>query len=161
MLVHLQEFAGGFPPWASWLAVLLVSAIPFVESYFGSAIGVAVGLPGVVAVAAAVAGNAVSMLAFVLSADRARSTAIERRGGGSGRSEKRQRLRRIFDRFGVPGVSLLGQTMLPSQITSAAMVGFGASTRKVIAWQLVSIVLWGALFAALAGLGVDLLGGRG
>lgn len=158
MIEQLQEFAAGFPEWARWLAVMLVAAIPFVESYFGSAIGVAIGLHPAVAVTVAVVGNAVSMLAFVLGAHATREKVRQARGTADAEeTPKRRRLRRMFDRFGVPGVSILGQTVLPSQITSAAMVGFGASKNAVIAWQIVSIVLWGVLFGVLAHLGIGLL----
>ncbi len=61
----------------------------------------------------------------------------------------------MFDRFGVPGVSLLGQTVLPSQITSMAMVSFGANRNTVAVWQIISIILWGVLFGVLATLGVN------
>ena len=66
------------------------------------------------------------------------------------------KLRRAFDRYGVAGVSLLGQTILPSQITSAAMVSFGANRNTVVFWQIVSIILWGIAFGVLATLGVQL-----
>ena len=65
-------------------------------------------------------------------------------------SPRRQRLRRSFDRFGVAGVSLLGQTILPSQITAMALVSFGASRNAVIFWQVISIALLGTAFATLA-----------
>ena len=65
-------------------------------------------------------------------------------------------LKRMFDKFGVPGVSLLGQTFLPSQITSSAMVGFGANRNVVAFWQVVAIILWGVLFGVLAMLGIEL-----
>ena len=57
----------------------------------------------------------------------------------------------------MPGVSLLGQTVLPSQITSMAMVSFGASRNAVAIWQVVSIIAWGVLFGGLALAGVRLL----
>jgi hypothetical protein len=66
----------------------------------------------------------------------------------------------MFDRYGIAGVSLLGQSVLPSQITSGMMVSFGASKQKVILWQVVSIILWGVAFGVLAVLGVDLVGAR-
>lgn len=158
MIEQLQEFAAGFPEWAQWIAVMLVSAIPFVESYFGSVIGVAIGLHPAVAVAAAVVGNAASMLLFVLGANATRQKVRQARGTAEEEvTPKRQRLKRMFDRFGVPGVSIVGQTVLPSQITSAAMVSFGASKNAVILWQIVSIILWGALFGVLAYLGFSVL----
>lgn len=162
MIEQLQGFAAGFPEWAQWIAVMLISAIPFVESYFGSVIGVAIGVHPVIAIAAAVIGNAISMLAFVLSAHATRQKVKDVRSNKNGApleepAPRRQRLKAAFDRFGVPGVSLIGQTLLPSQLTSAAMVGFGASKNAVIFWQIISIILWGAAFGTLAYLGLSAL----
>ncbi|WP_194409466.1 hypothetical protein [Microbacterium cremeum] len=167
MIDALQDFASSFPEYIQWLGVMLVSAIPFVESYFGSMIGVVIGLPPVVAIGAAVIGNVISMIVFVLSAHGVRTKVVAGRaarseGGATvaerepAESPRRQKLRRAFDRYGVAGVSLLGQTILPSQITSAAMVSFGAHRNLVIFWQIISITLWGVLFGVLATLGIQL-----
>jgi hypothetical protein len=157
VLEALSDFTAGLPGWAQWLGIMLISAIPFVESYFGSVIGILVGLHPVVAIVAAIAGNAISMLGFVLAADATRRKVLDRRETPEEASPRRQRLKRMFDRFGVPGVSLLGQTLLPSQITSGAMVSFGASRNAVILWQCISIVVWGVAFGLLALGGVELL----
>ncbi|MEJ5913616.1 hypothetical protein [Pseudokineococcus sp. 1T1Z-3] len=136
-----------------WLVLLVGGAIPFVESYGGSAIGVLAGVPFVVAVVASVVGNVVSMVLVVTLGD------VLRQRWRAGRpprqpSARQEKLRRRFDRFGVPGVSLLGQTVLPSQITSGALVAFGADRRQVILWQVISIVVWGLAFGGLAAAGV-------
>lgn len=154
MIESLQEFAASVPDWLQWAGILLVSAIPFVESYFGSVIGVAIGLHPVVAILMAVIGNVISMLAFVYGTGASRDRATKNKEPDE--SPKRQRLKRMFDKFGVPGVSLLGQTFLPSQITSSAMVGFGANRNVVAFWQVISIILWGVLFGVLATLGIEL-----
>ncbi len=155
MINSIHQFAASFPDWLQWAGVLLVSAVPFVESYFGSVIGIAIGLHPVVAILMAIIGNVISMLAFVYGAGRLRDRA--RKNKSSEDSPKRRRLKRMFDRFGVPGVSLLGQTVLPSQITSMAMVGFGANRNGVAVWQIVSIILWGVAFGVLAVLGINLV----
>ncbi|SMX98561.1 MULTISPECIES: hypothetical protein [unclassified Brevibacterium] len=156
MIESIQNFAGSIPDWLQWAGIILVSAVPFVESYFGSVIGVAIGLHPVVAILMAIIGNVASMLAFVYGAGAIRDKATKNREKDAEPSQKRQRLKRMFDKFGVPGVSLLGQTLLPSQITSSAMVGFGANRNAVAFWQIISIVLWGVLFGVLATLGVNL-----
>lgn len=162
MIESLQDFASSFPEAIQWLGIALVSAIPFVESYFGSVIGVLIGLPPAVAVTAAIAGNIISMLAFVMSAHSVRTKVTAGRASGDDPvdqpSPRREKLRRAFDRYGVAGVSLLGQTILPSQITSAAMVSFGANRNLVILWQAISITLWGVAFGVLAALGFSLIG---
>lgn len=154
MIDSIQSFAGSIPDWLQWAGIILVSAIPFVESYFGAVIGVAIGLHPVVAVLMAVIGNVISMLAFVYGAGAIRDKATKNKDKES--TPKRQRLKRMFDKFGIPGVSLLGQTLLPSQITSMAMVGFGANRNAVAFWQIISIIGWGVLFGVLATLGVNL-----
>lgn len=156
MIENLQSFTESLPPLLQWFGVVVAGAVPFVESYAGSLIGVLAGLDPVVAVVAAVVGNVISMLVFVLVTARVRTAAVA--GREKPESPRRAKLRQRFDRFGVPGVSLLGQTVLPSQITAAAMVSFGASRNAVIGWQIVSIVLWGVLFGVLAAIGYNLAG---
>lgn len=160
MFEALQEFTTSLPMWARWAGIILISALPFVESYFGSVIGIVAGVHPVVAIPAAIVGNVLSMLALVYGAHTIRAWVTARKPSDTRKradAPKRARLRRAFDRWGVPGVSLLGQTVLPSQITSMAMVSFGASRNAVAVWQIVSIIVWGVLFGGLALAGVRLL----
>ena len=157
MIDALQTFTASLPPTLQWAGVMLIAAIPFVESYFGATIGVLAGIDPVIAIVAAIVGNVISMLVVVLGAHGVRSR-VTRSRPRADESPRRRKLRASFDRYGVPGVSLFGQTILPSQITSAAMVSFGASRNAVILWQLVSIVVWGLVFGVLAALGVRFLG---
>lgn len=156
MIDALQDFTASLPDVLQWLGVMIAAAIPFVESYFGSVIGVIAGINPAVAILAAVVGNIISMLIVVLSAHGVRSKIVNGRAADA--SPRRQKLRERFDRYGVPGVSLLGQTLLPSQFTSAAMVSFGASRNAVILWQIVSIIIWGTVFGVLATLGISFAG---
>lgn len=149
----IREFVTTADPLWQWLAVAAAGAIPYVESYLGAAIGVVAGVPPVVAVIAAIAGNLVTMLLAVTLADRLRRRRADDPQAPTP-SPRRVRLKQRFDRFGVPGVSLLGQTLLPSQITSMAMVGFGADTRTVVFWQVISIIAWGVVFGTLAAVGL-------
>ena len=208
MIDALQDFTTSLPSFLQWFGVMLISAIPFVESYFGSVVGVLIGLPTPVAIGVAVIGNVISMLIFVMTAHGVRGKVVSGKAargkvahgtaarsepvavgaaagtGGTGagadvgaaparparpaepaefaepaepaESPRREKLRRMFDKYGVAGVSIIGQTFLPSQITSAAMVSFGANRNTVIFWQIISIVLWGVVFGVLASLGVSL-----
>ncbi|WP_349828122.1 hypothetical protein [Brevibacterium litoralis] len=166
MYEALTDFTQGFPLWLQWLAIVLIAAVPFIESYVGSAVGVIAGLPLWVAIPAAVVGNTITMVIVVLAAHTGREKVLahqERKAAEAGtdveapspeeqtrKSRRRARVKRMFDKWGVPGVSLLGQWFLPSQITSGMMVSFGASKDRVILWQIISIVLWGIGAAAFA-----------
>ena len=75
MLEALQNFTLSLPEWARWAGVILISAIPFVESYFGSVIGIMAGIHPAVAIPAAVLGNTASMLLLVFGAHKLRKRA--------------------------------------------------------------------------------------
>lgn len=131
-----------------WLGILLISAIPYVESYFGSFIGTGLGINVFIAIISAIIGNIISMLVFVFLGEkigmlRDKSKISEKK------RLKRQKLRDRFDKYGIIGVSLMGQIFLPSQITSSVMVGFGLNRNKVIFWQIISIILWGIAFGII------------
>jgi len=161
MFEVLQEFINSIPPLLKWLAVLLASMIPFVESDSGSIMGIVSGLNPVVAIGSAVAGNVLSMLAVVFLADGVRSKLVGVKEAGAKEakplSPRRVKLREKFDKYGVVGVSLLGPTILPSQFTSAAMVSFGAAKNVVILWQVIAIIMWGVAVGSIATIGVSFL----
>ncbi|MBM7829383.1 putative membrane protein [Agromyces cerinus] len=162
MIDALQDFAASLPSFLQWFGVMIVAAIPFVDSYFGSVIGVLIGLPTAIAIGAAVVGNIISMLIFVMTAHGVRGRVVAGKAVADGTGEervespRREKVRRAFDKYGVAGVSLVGPAILPSQFTSAAMVSFGANRNAVILWQIISIVLWGVVFGVLATIGVSL-----
>lgn len=144
LMDQVTTFVEGFPPSIQWLGTGLAGAIPFVESYGATAIGIVVGIHPIVACTAAIVGNAISMLILVTLADKSRGLFKKEPGQ---QSKRYARFERMFNRFGVPLTSLLGQLVLPSQITSALMVGVGAKRSNVIFWQLISITIWGILLA--------------
>lgn len=149
---RLQAWALDLPESVQWLGIILISAIPFLESYGGGFVGVIAGMPLVAAVAAATLGNMISLVLVVYVAHWIRSAAMKKRNGQAVDEEKstrRDKVKRLFDKFGVPGVSLLGPFALPSQITAPLMVSFGASKNAVMLWMLLSVILWGLGFALL------------
>lgn len=178
LLINLQEFTASLPPVLRFLGVMLAAMIPYVEAEGGAILGIAAGVNPVVAIAAAIAGNAIALSVVVYAVAAARSGVASRRaaggvavadrgdvvppvdGVGSAESNpKRAKMRRVFDRYGVPGVSLLGPLLLPSHVTAAAMVGFGAPKHRVFVWGVVAVGAWATLFATIAYFGINALVG--
>lgn len=149
----LQEFTLDLPPFLRWVGVLLAAMIPYVEAEGAAVLGVVAGIDLVVAIPVAIVGNAIALAVVVWVIGAARSGLT--RGRAKEADPKRQRMRRVFDRYGVPGVSLLGPLLLPSHVTAAAMVGFGAPRRRVFVWGVVSVGLWALVLGVLVHLGVE------
>jgi hypothetical protein len=160
-----QQLVAQVPEILQPLIVALAGAIPFVEGEGGAVIGVLGGMHPVLAALAAATGNFLCVLVVVAGASRARKAVVDRRhslvgvGGGGARpgideeafkqatvtkpeSKGRQRFRRWVVRFGVPGASILGPLAVPTQITSAILVGGGVPPRWVLLWQAVAIAVW-------------------
>ncbi len=149
---QLRGWTESLPETLQWLGVIAVSAIPFFESYGGGFLGVLIGMPLWAAIIAAVVGNMLSLTIVVYTAHGMRSAVVkgrEPREMSEGKRKRREKAKRLFDKFGVPGVSLLGPFALPSQITAPLMVSFGANRNLVLIWMLVSVIVWGTGFALL------------
>lgn len=74
-----------------------------------------------------------------------------------GRQKGRQKLNKWFVRFGVPGASLLGPLALPTQVTSAILVGGGSPRAWVLLWQAIAIVVWTTVASVSAWLALMVL----
>lgn len=169
LLISLQDFTASLPPFLRWLGVMLAAVIPYVEAEGAAVLGIAAGLHPVVAIAAALAGNALALAVVVNATSAVRSGVAARRSGGTptggvtvierdddpAPDAKRARMRRVFNRYGVPGVSFLGPLLLPSHVTAAAMVGFGAPKRTVLAWGIIAVGAWAIVIGTIAYLGVS------
>lgn len=157
IITTLQDFTLGLPPLLRWVGVLVAAMVPFVEAEGAAVLGVVAGINPLVAIPAAVLGNALALAVVVWVIGTARSGLT--RGRQVETNPKRQRMRRVFDRYGVPGVSLLGPLLLPSHVTAAAMVGFGAPRTRVFIWGVVAVALWAVVLGTIAYLGVQAAAG--
>lgn len=160
LFLWLAELATYAEPWQQIGVLLLAGAIPFIESYLGSFLGVVLGINPFLAVGSAIVGNMISTFALIATAGRARS-AITRKNrtthdAAAGtttaalkeedRTRRQQKVAQYANRIGVPGVCLLGPLLVASQITAPTLVALGAAKRSVYLWQAIAIIAWGMLF---------------
>lgn len=171
-----QSLVAQVPDLVQPLVVALAGAVPFIEGEGGATIGIIGGINPVVAGIAAAVGNFLAVAVVVLLTSGARQAVVTRTraraaatvgGGGSvsdermaeleadmatsaGSSKRRQKFQRAFERYGVPGVSLLGPLLLPTHFTASMLTASGVRKSLVLVWQTVAIILWTTLFTVLA-----------
>ena len=143
LVLGFQDLVAQVPVLVQPLIVAVAGAVPFVEGEGAAAIGIVGGLNPVVAAIAGAVGNFLCVLVVVLLGARVR-TAVVTRGGRTEEppSARRRKVMRAYERYGTPGVSLLGPLLVPTQITSAALVSTGVPAKTVLVWQAAAIVLW-------------------
>jgi len=130
--------------------------------------------PLIVAAIAAMAGNFLVVAVLVLLSSGARNAVVTRRrekvlardgvpvGVGStlevppgARSDdsrsavRRAKFQRAYERYGVPGVSLLGPLLLPTHFTATMLAASGVGKTRILIWQAIAIIAWTTLTALI------------
>jgi hypothetical protein len=143
LVLGFQDLVAQVPEFVQPLIVAAAGAVPFIEGEGAASIGIVGGINPVVAAISGAVGNFVCVLVVVLVSARIR-TAVVSRGAGAPEeaSPRRRKVMAAYERYGTPGVSLLGPLLVPTQITSAALVATGVPAAKVLLWQAIAIVLW-------------------
>ncbi|MBP1989534.1 small multi-drug export protein [Paenibacillus eucommiae] len=135
-------------------AVFLISLVPFLEGYIAASVGIVVGFPAVPTIIAASVGNWLSIMAIIVLYEKLR----HRRNANQkeGRSGKRMELaRKLFNKYGVPGVALIGPLVFGHHIGAFISLVSGASRRYVTLWMTIGVLVWTIAVGVLATVGVD------
>lgn len=170
-----QNLVAQVPELVQPLIVALAGAVPFIEGEGAATIGILGGIHPAIAAVAAIAGNFACVALLVLAGSRARAAVVNRqrakalvgaegsvvedaRGGSlpaenddsARKAARKQKFQRALDRYGVPGVSLLGPLLLPTQFTATMLAAIGVGTARILIWQAVAIIGWTTLLSLLA-----------
>ncbi|WP_263310962.1 hypothetical protein [Brachybacterium atlanticum] len=165
LLVQLHDLVSGLAPWQQVLALVPAGAVPFIESYLGSFLGTTLGIHPALAIPAAVLGNLVATFVVIALAGRTRDAIAQGRRMHGVRSPVepspsrfRTKVAAALEKYGMPGVCLLGPFVVASQISGPALIALGAARDRVYLWMGISIVLWGIVFGAFGGLFLAAIG---
>ncbi len=162
-----QNLVAQVPELVQPLIVALAGAVPFIEGEGAAAIGIIGGIHPVVAAIAAMVGNFLCVAVLVIAGAGARRAIVDRSrarqavlAGGtveepaadtSRGAARREKFQRAFERYGVPGVSLLGPLLLPTHFTATMLAAAGVGKARVLIWQAVAIVGWTTAVAVIVG----------
>ncbi len=171
LIETFQNLVAQVPELVQPLIVALAGAIPFIEGEGAVSIGIIGGIAPVVAAIAAIVGNFLCVLVVVLVSSRARQAVVNRSraktaalaGGGTAEmtaadapdtdrsTARREKFQRAFERYGVPGVSLLGPLLLPTQFTATMLAAAGIGKARILFWQALAIIGWTTIIAVIVG----------
>jgi len=168
---NFQELVQQVPEFVHPLILAAAGAVPFIEGEGATTIGVLGGINPLAAALAGFAGNLLCVVLLVLLGSGTRGAVVGHRGrrersrreglseaeltaedaerAGVTLSPRRAKFQRVFSRWGVPGVSLLGPALLPTQFTATMLAGAGVAPRRIIFWQAIAIAGWTSIAALL------------
>ena len=136
-----------------YIIVFLISMIPFTEYLFSVPAAIIVfRLSPVVSTIVIIIGNILSVLIFVFLGDKIRQLyyKIRKQKEEKPRKEVNPKLRKYYERFGVPGLSTLGTFFVSSQLTAMAITTFESSRGKAVFWVNLSVIVFSIILAILS-----------
>lgn len=155
LIESFQDLVARVPELVQPLIVALAGAVPFIEGEGAAAIGIIGGIHPVVAIIAAIIGNFLCVAILVFISSGARNAVVNRVRANRGDSDeaapsaRRQKFTNALNRYGVPGVSLLGPLLLPTQFTATMLAASGVARGRILFWQGIAIVGWTVLISLI------------
>ncbi|WP_336885157.1 small multi-drug export protein [Caldalkalibacillus salinus] len=72
-------------------------------------------------------------------------------------SKRERRARKIWGKYGLPGLAIIGPFFVGSHLTALMSMVLGGTKKHTAAWMLASITLWSVAFASLTYVGAEQL----
>lgn len=139
-----------------YLLVFLGAAIPWFEIALVIPLGIIWGLSPFWVMVVAFVGNMLTVLALIIGFDRFQDWYNKRQEAkGKTQNKKSERAKRIWNKYGLPGLALLGPILIGTHIAAFIGMTLGATKRNTTVWLTISIAVWTLAFGILTALGFD------
>lgn len=164
--------------WIGWyLGLFVMAATPWLELVIVIPIGIGAGLHPVPVAVVSFIGNALPVLLIIYGMDWIRKKQwyqrlIQKRKDKAeakedhadpkklAKKEKRQRrMKRIFDKYGIPGIALAGPAVTGIHLATALALGFQGERKQIVVWMNVSLAVWTIAMTVASVTGIDWLMG--
>lgn len=132
-----------------YLGLFILAILPWIDIFVVVPLGILWGLSPVVVSIVGFAGN---FLMIVLLALFFRQLAAWRqrrreRKGITAPTKRETRARQIWERYGIPGLSIVAPILLGTDLAALLALSFGSSRMRVVVWMGVSLVIWTVILA--------------
>ncbi|SER74189.1 Putative small multi-drug export protein [Gracilibacillus ureilyticus] len=138
--------------WA-YVLVFVLSAVPFFEAIIITPVAIIAGIPAIPVFILAIVGNLLTVYLIILFIEKVRSW--RKKKGDNGK--RSGRAKQLWNKYGLPGLSLLGPFFVGSHLTAFLSLIFGGTKKRVTLWLTISVTGWSLVFGILAYFGIDWL----
>lgn len=139
-----------------YFLVFLGAAIPWLEIALVIPVGIISGLSPFWVMLLAFVGNMLTVLLLIIAFQKVKVWMESRkRKDGKEDSKRTERGKRIWNKYGMPGLALLGPILIGTHIAAFIGLLFGASKLNTTIWMTISIALWTLVFGIATAMGFD------
>lgn len=145
MIEWIQQTDGIWP----YIVLFLLAAAPWLDVFLVVPLGIVAGLSPVAVAIIGFAGNflLVLLLGLFFKQFSKWNTNRKLKKGITTTSKKETRARRIWERYGLPGLALLAPLIVGTDIAALLALSVGSSRKRVIQWMAVSLAVWTIVMA--------------
>lgn len=140
----------------AYVLVAVAAGTPWLEVLLVVPAAIVAGLSPVPVVVLAAVGNIVTIVPVVLLADRVRAWLRRRRSGEDSTPPRAGRGQRVMERYGLPGLALLGPLVTGIHVAALVAVGAGASRRATLVWLSLGVLAWSIVMGVVSVVGLEL-----
>lgn len=141
-----------------YIVVFILAAVPWIEIAVVIPIAILKGLNAILVGIISFSGNLITVLLLVIFIEKYQQWREKRTDGNAKQSKRTNRAIGIWNRYGLPGLMLLGPILTGSHIAVLIAFSLGAKKQKVLLWSIISLGLWAIIITILSYYGIDFLG---
>ncbi|QGH33782.1 DNA-binding protein [Gracilibacillus salitolerans] len=135
-----------------YVLIFLGAALPWFEIALVIPLGIVTGLNPLLVILVAFIGNMATILALIFGYDKFKLWLAKRQ---EKQNKREDRARNLLNKYGLPGMVLLGPILIGSHIAAFIGMTLGATKQATLVWSTFSIGAWSLAFGVLTALGFD------
>jgi len=142
----------------TYFIIFLLAAIPFFEVAMIVPVAIIGGIPVVPVIIIAFLGNLLTIILLIVFIDSIRNWRKKKKTNAEiHESKNHQRAKKIWGKYGLPGLAFIGPFFVGSHLTALLAVTFGGTRSKILLLMTASIAFWAISLGTAAYLGFDFL----
>jgi len=130
-----------------YLLISLLAATPLLEILVVIPIGITLGLQPVTVAIVAFFGNLLPVYGLILAHERV-AAVLERRRETREPSGRHERARRLWNRYGLPGLAVASPISTGVHLAALLALGLGSTRRSTAVWMTGAIAVWTVVITA-------------
>lgn len=141
-----------------YIVVFLLGSVPWVEIAAVIPLSIVAGLSPFFVGLLAFLGNLSTVYLLIIFFEKFQQWRSRKNKGNKEQQSKRQtRGVHIFNKYGLPGLSLLGPLLIGSHVAVLIGLVFGAKKHLILLWMTISLVIWTVIITVLSVYSIDLI----
>ncbi|VEF47367.1 putative small multidrug efflux protein [Bacillus freudenreichii] len=138
-----------------YILVFLLAGVPWIEVAAAIPIAIIRGLQPIPVIILGFAGNLLTTLLVIFLFEPIKNFLFKKRGEPEDGGKREARAKRIWNKYGLPGLALLGPILIGIHIAAFIGLTLGAAKNWTILWMTISLLIWSIVFGAAAYYGVE------